>query len=229
MDALSATASTEQFLAMIRQCAPAAQAATVLHQRIATWMPYYRALHTVLGGNLFLAPAERAALFYIFAQATLDGIAETVRCFFSLPWTRAEFSHRRLTSVFHRLCTEYRLVGESQDISTRLCDLQAQIVDHRLTSASAPDNTLSHEALAEVLSSIGQYIVGLWRFLERNLERSTLAEQRPRYHTDRPVSYVPRLESRVLPASVPRMPSVTWAGYAPLAHGTPAVGNLPAS
>jgi hypothetical protein len=229
MDVLSATVYTEQFLAMIRQGAPAAQTATVLHQRITAWMPYYRALQIVLGGNLPLAPAERAALFYLFAQATLDGIAETIRGFFSLPWTRAEFSHRRLTAVFPRLCTEYRLTGETQDISARLCDLQTRIVDYRHTSGAAHDSAMSHETLADLISSIDQYIVVLWRFLERNLEWSILTEQTPRCHTGRHVSYVPQPGAPVLPAPVPWMQSVAWTGYAPLAQGSTSMGNLPAS
>jgi hypothetical protein len=191
MDGLPVTACTEQFLVAVRRYAPTVQTPTALQQRIAAWMPYYRTLHVVLGGNLPLAPAERAALFHLFAQATLDGIAETVRGFFSLPWTRAEFSHRRLTSVFPRLCTEYRLTGEIQDISVRLGDLQARIVEHRYTSGWAHDSAVSHETLADLLSGIGQYIVALWRFLERNLERSILTAQTQCCQTGIHVSYVP--------------------------------------
>src|SRR5262245_35797613 len=95
MDAIPALSAMEQCLATLRQCA-AAPIAPGLEHSIEAWLPYYRVLPRVLAGNLWLAPQDREACFYLFARAMLNGIAETVRCFLGLPWRRAEFSHTRL-------------------------------------------------------------------------------------------------------------------------------------
>jgi len=78
MDAHPVFGAVAQFVTVIRQCAPPAQTAAVL-QNIDAWLPYARGVRIVLDGNILLTPEGCVSLFYLFARAMLDGIAETVR------------------------------------------------------------------------------------------------------------------------------------------------------
>jgi hypothetical protein len=169
MDAMPPLHAVEHCLAALRQ--DAAPLAPVLEHSFEAWLPYYRALPCVLGGNLWLAPQDRERCFYLFARAILHGIAETVRCFLGLPWSRAEFSHTRLLKEFPHLCTAYRLTGERQEVYAHLGALQTRIVDHDCTLAGAEgrQEAVAHDTLHDLLTHIEQYLRVVLRFLGSNV------------------------------------------------------------
>jgi hypothetical protein len=163
MGAIPLSIAIEELLTVLRQGA-AEPVPSVVEHSIEAWLPYYRALPRVLGGHLVQAPHDRAACFYLFARAILDGMAETVRCVLGLPWSRAEFSHTRLLKAFPHLCTAYQLAGETQEVYAYLCELQTRIVEHDGTQAVA------HATLHELLTCIEQYLRVVLRFLASNIE-----------------------------------------------------------
>jgi hypothetical protein len=164
MQMLPATVASAQFLTHLRQCHPTAPPDPALEQSIHAWLSYYHALQTVRGGYTPLTVAVMQAQFYPCAQALLDEVAETVRCFFQLPGTRAAWFHARLTQEFPRLCVAYQLTGETQSVSACLLDLQARIVDARPPSPAAALDTLR-----ELVTCIEQYIVVLLHWLAQNI------------------------------------------------------------
>jgi len=207
MEMLPMSRYVEQFLTAIQHSCHTPQSATAWHQHIAAWLPYYRTLQIVLGGDLWCAPADRAALFYLFARATLDGIAETVRAMFALPWTRAEFSHRRFTREFSRLCAEYRFTGDTQEVYDRLCELQARVVEPPSTPEAAYGETgaVAQETLHELMSCIEHYIRVLLHFLERNVTHSVLSRNTcpAQPHSTSHHTSLPAMKPIALPPSVP--------------------------
>jgi hypothetical protein len=171
MDAMPPLHAVEHVLAALRQDA-AAPLAPVLEHSLEAWLPYYRVLPCVLGGNLWLAPQDRERCFYLFARAILHGIAETVRCVLGLPWSRAEFSHTRLLKEFPHLCTAYRLTGEHQEVYAHLGALQTQIVEHDCPQAGAEGRpeAMAHDTSHALLTQIEQYLRVVLRFLASNVE-----------------------------------------------------------
>jgi len=176
MDAMPALSAIEHFLATLRQGA-AAPLAPGLEHSIEAWLPYYRVLPRVLVGNLWLAPPEREACFYLFARAMLNGIAETVRCGLGLPWSRAECSHTRLLRAFPQLCTAYRLTGERQEVYAHLGALQTRIVEHDDTRAGAAHRreAVTHETLHALLTQIEQYLRVVLCFVASNVEHARVS------------------------------------------------------
>src|SRR4029434_1287551 len=64
----------ESFLATV-QSATEPQGSCAVQQSIAEWLAYYRWLRPISRGRPLATELDQRALFVLFAQATLDGIA----------------------------------------------------------------------------------------------------------------------------------------------------------
>ena len=184
MSATSIPRALDQFLTKLHPDTHMAPLDAVLHHSLTAWLPYYRALQTLLSGNILCTPAEKAAGFFLFAQATLDGIADTVRCFFGLPWSRAEFSHARLTLVFPHLCMAYQLTGDTPEVLRHLRDLQARVVEHCGHDTGADRAGISPDILPDLMHRIDTYLWALLQCLAQNIahyhgRRDALPESTP--------------------------------------------------
>ena len=234
MSVLPVTVVFAQFLAGLSQEAPTAPPDAIRLQSMTAWLPYYRTLQTVLGGNTVLAPPEKSACFSLFAQATLDGIAEMVRGFFGLPWTRAEFSHARLTTVFPHLCTAYQLTGATQDVWSRLHDLQERIGEQRRQDAGAAGVAPAPDTLPDLMIRIEAYLRALLPFLAQNIDhcdvlRLALPEPAPSDHVTRhvPPALVSTPVSWQQPATEAGHAAISSVGqwHVPAAHENASTGT----
>jgi hypothetical protein len=151
----------ESFLATV-QSATEAQGSCAVQQSIAEWLAYYRWLRPISRGRPLATELDQRALFVLFAQATLDGIAATFCCFFRLPWTRAEVSHRRLTAAFPALCLALKLQGETEEVYARLCDLHIRL------QVPGPVGKVGHGTLHDIMTAIDAYIHGLGQLFACN-------------------------------------------------------------
>jgi hypothetical protein len=121
MDAMPATGAIEQFLAALRQCA-AEPLPPVVEQSIEAWLPYYRALPRVLGGNLWLAPQDREACFYLFARAILHDLLIDIEQYLSvmLRFLASNVEHSRVELDMRSVQGERRQPSPHRVAGTRL-------------------------------------------------------------------------------------------------------------
>lgn len=181
MDALRTPPAVAAFLAVIHDCGADTATQTVLCRSISAWAPSYHYFRTALGGNCppLLARQGHSARFAQAvlgaARTVLEGIADTFRCFFHLPWTRLEVSHAHLTATFLRLCAAYRLAGDTDDLYARMRALHTRLRAFRQAYRSPPDAvSTSPETLHEVVTDLEQYIIGMLTFFERHIPHSIL-------------------------------------------------------
>src|SRR5262249_49107791 len=143
--------------------------------------PCYHYLRTTLGEHHPLAvEMPRKSSFVAqtalaVGQAMLDGIADTFRCYFHLPWTRLEVSHTHLTATFPRFCAAHRLTGDTDDLYTRMRALHTRLSDYWHAYWSPPGAAaLSPATLCEVVMDVDQYSIGMLHLFARNVQHSVL-------------------------------------------------------
>ena len=132
-----------------------------LQQSLALWRPYYRWLRPLSRGPYSPPGRERYALFVLCAQATLDGIAETFRCFFCLPWNRREVSHAYLIAIFPALCTTLQLTGKTEDVYAHACALHIRLQIARTGQQSGVRVHQSSDMLHDFVTALEQYLSAL--------------------------------------------------------------------
>ena len=157
----------ESFLATL-QTASVPEERHALQQSIVSWLPSYRWLCHLSCGHHPFPRLERHALFVLYAQATLDGIAETFRCFFRLPWHRCEVSHARLIAIFPALCTALQLTGKTEDVYAHICALHIRLQIVHMGQRSGEYAYPSPDRLHDCVLAIEQYLSALGTLCEGN-------------------------------------------------------------
>jgi len=181
MDPLRTPPAVAAFLTVIRASQADAATQTMLHHSLRAWAPSYHYLRITLGAHhpLAVAMSRHSSLVaqttLAVAQAILDGIADTFRCFFHLPWTRLEVSHAHLTATFPDLCAAYRLAGDTNALYARMRTLHTCLSAYCHAYRSPPGAVApSPETLCASVTELDQYIIGMLHCFACNLQQSVL-------------------------------------------------------
>jgi hypothetical protein len=174
------------FLALIRACSVDATTTTVLCRSLREWAPHYHSLRITYTapcppcGARSGCPSRVAQTMLTVAHTILGGLAGTVRCWFGLPWTPGEVSHRHLTLTFPHLCVMYQLAGEPHIVYARMHDLDTRLQSYdpgrRWASRAAPRSAAT---LDDLVTRLDQYIPMMLLFCTRNFPHSILGAGHP--------------------------------------------------
>src|SRR5436190_11377285 len=166
MDPLATPPAVAAFLAVIRDCGVDAETKAALWHSVQAWSPYYNYLRTALGGHRlpFLEIQGYSAIFahvaLDLAQAILDGVANTFRCFFHLPWTHFEACHTHLLATFPSLCAAYHLTGDTDSLSAHMRALHTRLRAYQRVHRFIPGAAAaSPQIVVTIVTDLDHYVI----------------------------------------------------------------------